>query len=440
MKKKVHLFVVFVMMFSMIFALSGCGNKRSVTDEMADIEETGGSIGENGNERQESGESGVAALEVPNERWKETIASEGEHPVEVNISVKPEVPESGTLKIVELTPVSFDAEGRKMLMNQLCDADNIRVLDDNNLPKWYLEEEIAEYEKDISGSAGEGGSIDPAVTEILQRDKAQLDSAPEEGAAPTDYEQERYTGTIDGITYMFSFHDNDHLSFSAPSKKDEIALLGKPELTEDCHLERNFGLPEKNECSMSQEEAVLKAAGYLSNWGYSEFTLWNVKPLSFYAADTSTGGDMTWSEGYEMIFVRALDDVLVNGDPYGDSRVEAITLALTDKGIFSGSFRNLYQMNEVIAEEPRLLGFEEVKKSFASVLAKHAGADEASESISLDKMELTYFPVADHEAGYTLLPAWKLYKKNVADEIESIFIINAIDGSYIFPAKDIDIP
>lgn len=426
MKKSIFVATMFC---TMVFALTGCG-RRSVADTLVDTQEEE-SAGENGNE---SGESG-AAIEVTDERWKESIACDGEHPVEVKVNVKPQVPEKGGMKIVELAPVSFDAEGKKMILNELCDADSVRVLDDNKLPKWYLEEEIAEYERDISGSAGEGGDLDPEVTKILQRDMSQLDSAPEEGAAPTDYAQERYTGTIDGITYMFSFRENGSFSFSAPFKKDEIALLGKQELTEDSYLERNFGIPAKNECSMSQEEAELKAAAYLSDWGYSEFTLWKTKPLSFYASNTSDGGDMSWSEGYVMTFVRALDGVLVNGDAYGEHRVEAITLELTDKGLFSGNFQNLYQTSEVIAEETRLLGYEEVKQAFVSVISEHAGnlemMDEASGSVSLDKMELTYFAVSDHEAAYTLLPVWKLYKKNAADEIENMYIINAIDGSWI---------
>ena len=218
----------------------------------------------------------------------------------------------------------------------------------------------------------------------------------------------------------------------------------------------------------SQEDALKKVNEMLKDLSIKDFTVTDcVKAIGTEDSESWAGledGELTKSVGYSVYLSPKAGDVagytlprrmVYNDLPetmYAPSFLtEQIRVIITKEGVQRFEWRNISKRKDTVAENTKLLSFEEIKEKLAQHLlyveVSEMGGDKQDGSQGLYKVEDVQLRAANINAyedpdAVWLVPAW-IFKVNHTLRAESagqvyesnlgpdVIILNAIDGGYV---------
>ncbi len=443
-------FVLVLFWIALVITFTSCGRKN-ISEELEETEDQDREVSV------ADGKSLKTKLGITEDTWSEEFAVNGKKVKHVSVSANISVPDTDHLCVLSMKEAGFTDERKKEILEKLCDKDSIYVFDEENPPKWFLEQSVKkiDYMLGFVSQTNDEGALeitDGETYEELQKEKKQYlekeNSAPERGEKPLDFNEEFYIATVNGEQGQFEFFDDSILKYS---------------LTDNCKTEKE-GIPQNAEisynwsemgevnnlCSMTEEQAVQAAKDFIQNMGYMEYGTFSVSGLAWTCNTYDTVE--SWVEGYKIVFTRQVDDILqgvwefltYRQDYQGEVSVvprygiERITVYINDRGIIECDIEYPYSVEEVLSDATALLSFEQVQEVFRDIIKKESDPlpNYGEEELDFKNLDLAYFRVVE-EDSYALIPVWILYSKSNMgfesdiDVYEHLLMINAIDGSQI---------
>lgn len=205
---------------------------------------------------------------------------------------------------------------------------------------------------------------------------------------------------------------------------------------------------EKLSVSISQEEAIKMAEEVLTRMGISNVSLSNAERA--YCAETWNTSSNGWhleyglvTEGTKGCSIRyysqnglfALTEETYSM-PWNPTSIE---IYVTEKGVQSLSYNNLYDIIAVANEDVQLLSFEEIQERvrtlFRQGLLWTKGQNTGNSEVYITKIILTtgIMQIADNLEEALLVPAWAIFYTTDGDikdySDQSLLLLNALDGS-----------
>lgn len=244
----------------------------------------------------------------------------------------------------------------------------------------------------------------------------------------------------------------------------DLELLGK--INEDWLKEKQDWLTEfeglTENVSLDQKWAQEQAEQALSDLGIEDMGLAEVN-TGVQIAETKPGlllgtaiYDLsTAKSGYEFIYFRMLDGIpacLVNNGSIHVGTMENkpaapafypeyISVFVTKEGVQSFTWENMAHVVGSVAENTKLLSFDEIKEKFADMINFYTMPDEETRyrnEVYNVELRAGYMPAYGNPAHAWLVPAWFFeydqYQSSNEDELENPgiqFQMSAVDGGYI---------
>ncbi|MCM1495382.1 MAG: DUF6034 family protein [Bacteroides sp.] len=288
-----------------------------------------------------------------------------------------------------------------------------------------------------------------------------------------EFQTASYTGLHNGVE-----HD---LTLYRDGMNSELRFL----LARDIRLENGYTMDElyvgegdsayvqkPNTCRYSQEEAVALCKDFLDELGIEKMEVQSVEPVSLVKNHLTNQEEFLGNEGYQIWFSWGEGDMLecrssgtdwemmrMHDSPYtsevyrkvafpstissmdGDDLEEDISVqrfscaagfCVMNDGIVDAWIRNPIENPELLAENVRLLSFEQVlERGIAQleVLYGDSGGELGKVDIKISTICLHYARMQspDTEGEFTMIPVWD-FKTDGLDS-KSMLTINAIDGS-----------
>lgn len=429
-------------MLAFMAALTGCGKQEvdyteeEITTEIENTsteEVTSGTVQE--------------ILGIEDEyRWKESIEKDGgSAPVDAILNIEIE----GVLSTVEVEEHYYSAEEKKQVLEYFFEPGSIQIDRDTYPTKELLRKQLEQYESALEeAQASEHFVImDDAVIMInneIQRLTDMMSEAhvyDEVAEEVTDYSENYYKGTINGLGYSLTFDMNEEKNRSGWTlEAKDYRDFHKGDIVAWQAAYWNFA-EEENQCSMTMDEAASHVEKICNDLGFTgltqstqQFLVWNLE-----------NGEME-SNGY--YFEYALDingEVLelpqfaygsiVDGGAIDTTKMElpydeaVVSIMINDIGIIKMECKGLVKVGEV--SPVKLLSYDQIKECFRSVLPAQKGKAGKWEELTLFYVRISG---SDNPNVYTYVPAWRLksYELQLSD-----IMLNAIDGSPIDMQKDI---
>lgn len=471
---------------------AACGRKK-VDYDVGEESNTGAKEESTAPVTEQNGDS-TASKFANTKKWTEEIDVESEETMvsKVNISAEVIVPDTDSLSVVSVKCMDFDNEKKKELSDRLFDSERIYVYGLEAPTRDYLEAQINSLEEDvipyiqneleeIRGQAGyESYSLElESQLEYYQNQldeyKALLETASEDWEKETtDFHEKEFLGEKDGVKYVLTFEDfssSYEPSYVIPEiYPRQICFMPQnlyefvPEElkeSEGLYMSEDGAFGGANQCSLTEEDAVLAAEEFLDYLGFSDMSYSDTAPLTW---SESLDGGTSINDGYSLSFIRKINGVdcsefgigdnyilmNTNGDGIGlaNDYGSKIIVRINDKGIVG--FVYYYPMEQTnVTEHVVILPFENIQEIIRDMLSQNF--DQCFSSLayisssfgySFNKMELRYIRVKDSsaEGEYSFIPVWQLSKMIGAGDTERAelaLIINAIDGSRIDINKEI---
>lgn len=380
-------------------------------------------------------------IQDTNNRWKETIETEGEP---VDVSAELEIDLQGVLSTLEVTEHYFSADEKQQLLEYFFDPESIRIDRDTYPTKELLQEKLELYKNTFKEAQdNQLVSTGEEETKMISNEEKRLtnlisgapayEEVPEQAAG---YDENHYKGTRDGAEYSLSFDINqdENRSGWTLQAKDYSSFLVSGEAVTGCRKE--YVTEYENLCKMTKEEAVNYAEKILNELGLPnlkqnsdpKYLIWNlengekecngyylqygldingnVMPDSFFAEGVKRGGCFDADRD-----VRSYDETCV-------------TFMINDKGLIHMEYNGIISAGE--CSSIKLLSYERIKDCFREILKKENSGDKDWEQLILTYARLSY---PDKPDTYVYVPVWIL--NNGTSEITNNIMINAIDGTRI---------
>lgn len=463
-RKKTAAFLLAVCMACMT---TGCG-KPSFLPDSTNTEETGGKKQDDGS-TDASGE-GIAAFQkgklseslgMHDDKWEESFAVEADEIKEVRIQTDVVLPDTDHMNTAELEPRALSADIVKETIDMLFDDGKAGVLDEKNYPRWKLENKIKGCEASIAATE----KLDNYEPEWVEEDKelikkyqAQLASATDEMAAPSEYGEGSYWGECNGRKWEMHVYEAVEVGYNLNAGLVDYKDGLVSDTIADCdtlyYSDGEDGA--ENACTISKEDAIRQAADFLGRLGYHEYELQKAASMKWEAGWNDGREDEEFTEGYIVHFGRAIDDVLVAADSYVEHTVgvreyqdEEAMVCITDAGVINFIVTSPRTLKADSVTAVPLLSFDNIcgmAKEYINIRCTTQPEYFQTESLQLlilDHMDLTYM-VLNNDEGLAIIPVWRIYNTSFRfndnyfegiymgrNFVENFILINAIDGSEI---------
>lgn len=213
-----------------------------------------------------------------------------------------------------------------------------------------------------------------------------------------------------------------------------------------------------NECAYTYDNALKLCKDMLNTLGIADMDVMVAYDISMsaYPADDEekyTNPEKQGYCGYEIYFGKSINGVtttfnsyLSNSYGYNGSlsydlidqfyKGEVISFTVLDCGIVGMFYRNPTVVDSISTTDTVLLPFDDIYRFATGYITTLFNDPELyisnSGHIRIDKIELGLTKVCDNPENdtYTLIPTWSFF---IRDTLDSIIIVNAIDGSWIEP-------
>lgn len=477
--------VITPILLSGLLAMSGCGKKVDTIEEyggqtVAESSTTGtdSTVSEEGASGTEgsvtSSSIGTLSDKLGGDKvsFKDSVEVQGQF---INIDINYDVPDVEAIPTYKIKPIT--AENLKE------DEIVANIFGDTAVP---LDRELTKESGDNTELIESAKTIfevnEQAEHNTLQRCKGWIDA--------DGFLFHTYEGQYRGIDYQLSLSYSDSLEriYILLYPKKFTDLCENPEL-EYCSITNidgslnNFyqnemkiiNIPEvmadrPNECTLSDEELSdlirksLSENFYLSIPegeagltfhksffdGYftvdeSKITDDSKSELVFLAHDDVESDSLSGAirHGYVGQLMCGLEDIaFTNKNSYFDP-TDVGNVIVDNEGIISLQFAASYNFEEELSDNAELLNFNTAMQAFKKAASENLDLSQLSQSesrnLTFTEARLIYFPVSspDDPEDYTYVPAWAVIGTNGrssgnGNAILTIFIINALDGSFIY--------
>lgn len=433
--------------------LTGCGKREKVEyiDDTISTEEQACVVSPSKNLKESLGVS---------EEWIEYVDEENS----IQINVTPVVPDTDGMKVIQLETKNYyeNPEGKKEFLGMLTD-EPVYIYEQEFWPKSEWEREAEKrYDFYLAIEAWDDSAPNkPDMIEyaLSEYDYAisMADSSKEEWTEATDYTNNQYKIRYEGCEYIVSFEDHSAAGLGYNYYYYEAVVMtlydmsvvaqteggGEVMLAPYVSYDYNQELGE-NRCSLTEEEATKLGDRFVADINVSDFDVSSIEPLLIGA-----GSDMYY-DGYVVSYSRKVDESMVVGEDYFNSRImwnqlgevannsvfsgpykyfEEIKVYVNDLGIVQVKYCNPYEVLDVSEKNISLLDFDNIKAVVINELTTNSYNYNYA---NFDNLELTYFTYLneDNRNEVAIIPVWKLTQKTAGD-ITYYVIVNAIDGSIL---------
>ncbi|MDE6025844.1 MAG: hypothetical protein K2G45_10370 [Lachnospiraceae bacterium] len=253
-------------------------------------------------------------------------------------------------------------------------------------------------------------------------------------------------GYVDGrmwtLNYMEGYHE--FIGIEGEMVHDEYSprLVGKcieeeydisntnvPLSTDETHLKKPY----------KQENAENQAKDFMKKFGFDNMELLYIGENELYTANG------TYKDGYTLVFGMSENGAhLLYGYEVGETAVEPeaeytaiqpyVEVIVNSNGVYGITIRGNYNEPEIMAEESKLLSFEQIneiaKEEFSEMLEK-----DDSVSFDIGSIEFGYVYITYDGFSYAVVPVWRYYDSAGGrdSEIRIVYLtICALDGSVIY--------
>jgi hypothetical protein len=444
-----------ILLFGILLAVTGCGKSKVGYD--VDVPETA-----NNSQSPDLSDSGslAARLGIP-EGYTGAIDVGNSSLSKISIDdTNIQVPDTDSMNVVYLSASSYSNEYKKNVCESILDkSQGIYAWEYGIQSKEDIQTQIDLYERykenDIA-NGGTGTGYD-AYLNYLNEEILEAPASVEYQTAG-DYSGNCYMGYIGNTRYEIDFSENADGGVSGFSicmldimngnimdyKPYDYAVAADMTSAKNIeNMEENI----ENQCSLSEDDAVRMANGYLADAGISGYTLTDIDDVIWLYYDIDGDNFKSIEDGYTMEYSMAIDNVPVyNGQIWNVENIqqegyaisyqtEIYSVTVDGNGLLS--MECTVDMSAVETEENvNLLTWEQLLEQANQNISEYYEEYPSSYgSISFNNIRLTYFlDVASYDkAQYEYVPAWVFAKCEESEDNNPVelVVLDARDGHVI---------
>ncbi|MBE5943544.1 MAG: hypothetical protein E7258_01355 [Lachnospiraceae bacterium] len=442
----------------LLILMTGCGKDKVeyVTDTNTPTDSIGSDI---------SMTSVAEKVGVDEELWEEAV----DDATVKRIYAEVNVPDVTSMKVINMEKLDYanSPELKESFITTVTDTP-VYCYGEGYYIKEELDDDVKYYENIINIRTEAGEVVEQEFYDMYNEAVELYENAPDEYTEITDFSGDEYLFTSDtnGMNYIISFYSNDlidnyGISMELQNMEDLVEANGQ-RVRFDSIYYHDYVSPEDNQCTISEEDALVMAEDFVENLGVGEFDLYSTHYLEYtFFRGNIDEYDFTEEEklydGYSFKFIRTVDGIFcVNNNFAGEQPIieeqarevygaetddaffgpnylpEGITINVSSKGIVSFHYGCPMTQQETLYDNVNLLSYDSVKNVFIEEIYEKDYYD----MTTFRYLELTYFVNVDKETdAHTMVPVWLLYSKSQVDgdydPEYSFVLINAMDGSVI---------
>lgn len=390
--------------------------------------------------------------------------------IDINYDAKVVKPEIEQYSIREIVPARFSQKMVNNLSSALVAREEMLYYWNAGVTKEDLEHKLSEYLKgqEVDGQFVTPAADDPYIAELKERINSAPDSN-ERQPANTELKPTKNGGEELNLIVEWGKNDDGFLTVKNSDRgacnstfvfqhggnllNEYDAELNNKELTDLSFLEKN---------AIKAGDRLIKALS-IDDMKLSSVVRADMEKMD---GDSFAGLHLTYeSKGYVLIYTRSCDGMSVidtsragiyefmdrssadyNPDYYAPWDQEMIMIYVDENSISRFSWNNYSQIGEKVAENVKLLPFDEIMKQADEQLSYQNGgvfAIAEKVDINVNRIELGWTVINDNDNPDKglLVPAWHLFydivsKYEGSDDLykeRGFLILNAINGKVIDP-------
>lgn len=445
--------------------IAGCGDKKQMDYNVSNFE--GDSVKEydnTGEVGEEAGDSDASTVTESGNEQNALAKSLG-----IPDSVSEDIDTAGT----GLDEIKIEAAEVKVPGGDKMYTKKYSLLGYTNEDKEKLLRAMFDEETGVHNAPSETTMTEQYVDIILERKDDQLDLSADD-----------FIGKINGEVFLAHFLSpgwsnkygiqvysafgeeipDDMKAAQAAHVTYAVADEGGEELLNDDEKKARDSLKDvDNKCSLSRDDAKLKALDYFDKLG-----VWDVKDYSITDTyreyrDNEYNIIQTDKYGYSIDFIPAvngqpvyqpdaaeLDTLRAKNndedsiDPYYVAECTSYSIGIDDKGVSSFSFTWPKKSDDEVHEVTNIMSWDEALDSLKKAVPGHFDGYDGYSSIKFDDVRLTYFMTRTDENAYEVIPVY-VFAQNSSYEGEygdatpnpvQLIMLDARDGQEVSIVQD----
>lgn len=369
--------------------------------------------------------------------WKETIGTDSGS---VKVAAEVRIDISGEVSALEVEEYYYSAEDKKKVLEYFFEPESIRIDRDTYPTKELLRKKLEQYETAMEEEQSkEDSDISEEEITMITNEKRKLTDRINEAPAydevaeeVTDYNENYYKGTREGLEYSLTFDINEEENRSGwiLQAKDYSEFLTNKENVITWQAGGWYFAEQENQCRMTQDEAEDYAEKICNELGFIGMKQSNMQFLVWYLENGETE-----SNGYYFEYTLDINGEVLRSAPFFSEGViwggyidtttdelpydsAMVSIMINDTGIIRMECKGIMKVGE--ESTVKLLSYDQIKECFRTVLTEKGDKNKYGgyQTLTLCYVRLSS---SDNPDSYTYIPAWQL------DEI----MLNAIDGAPI---------
>ncbi len=393
---------------------------------------------------QKSGGNLAEQLGVTDTVWKETLSANGED-IYVNATIA--VPDVSDMYTLEVSEHYYTPKEKKKLVEYFMGTDNVKVNVDKVPTKEWARKRIELCDNVVrSDYPADQGSYAQSYLNEKERLESIMSTLPAKEDVSdmiTDYSENHYIYSKDGVEYTLSFDVNEEENRSSWTMfavdENDFADRGLYPIYDTTGFDNNLS-------KMTKEEACKKAETICEDIGLTDMKVLSVHDLLIQnMVVTSDMMENSRCDGYYIVLTRGIENIAVNcteyylEDMYLDTErmingyaPEKVVIAINDNGLLEMTYEGCLT-KESMGSPVKLLEYEQIQNIIRSELEHSEAQSNTWRGLSLEYIRVWNEAKSDE---YSYIPAWCLSIANTYENIDSDLAsyniwINAIDGSRI---------
>ena len=423
--------------------LSGCGKEEVVynvenTSESQNVEEEGHSVGTL------TGDGLAEKLGITDTAWKETIHSNSG---EVYVNAVITIPEVSDMYTLEVSEHYYTPEEKKKLVEYFMGTDNVKVNVDKVPTKEWARKRIELCDNVVRSDypADQGSYAQSYLNEKkrLENIMSNLPAKEDVSDMITDYSENHYIYSKDGVEYTLSFDVNKEENRSSwmmsVVDENDFSDRGLYPVYDTSGLDNNLS-------KMTKEEACEKAEAICKDIGLEDMKAISAYDLLIQSmVVTSDSMENSRCDGYYIVLTRGIEGIAVNctryygKDMYLDTErmingyaPEKVIIAINDNGLLEMTYEGCLT-RKAMGSPVKLLEYEQIQNIVRSELEHLEVQSNTWRGLSLEYIRVWKEAKSDE---YIYIPAWHLsvdapYAQWDSNPASYNIWVNAMDGSLI---------
>uniref|UniRef100_UPI0040250B33 DUF6034 family protein n=1 Tax=Coprococcus sp. TaxID=2049024 RepID=UPI0040250B33 len=303
-----------------------------------------------------------------------------------------QVPDTADLPIVYVKKKDMTDDKKKQITESIFEKEKgIYAYDSEHLIKTDLQAEIDMYEQQKKNSAANGDTSSASwYDSMIDELKDQMQTAPDEYPAATDFSGDNYLGERNDRQYLLNIGMSDGAASGYLGLKDSLityrpkdgadgVYYSAPDTGEDLS---GVDAAQTNACIFSQEEAQSIAEEFIASLGITDVTLKDSQDLYWYYYGTDGSTTSVDIDGYVFSYTKAINNQstespkLWNVDNLTQDKAdvevpsESCEINVDSNGVLSASWVDFLEFTDK-TESKELLSFDELLKKADKNIAEY---------------------------------------------------------------------